>query len=72
MSIYSNENIRKIAKLTPHELPQLVQNRENNSVYTEIMVYTVTCVHMREKISSSLRFSIPEQGEEAWLVSVFF
>ena len=30
MSIYSNDNISKIAKLTPRELPHLVQNRENN------------------------------------------
>ena len=26
MSIYSNENIRKIAKLSPREFPHLVQN----------------------------------------------
>ena len=30
MFIYSNDNISKIAKLTPRELPHLVQNRENN------------------------------------------
>ena len=30
MSIYSNDNISKIAKWTPRELPHLVQNRENN------------------------------------------
>ena len=30
MSIYSNDNIRKIAKLTTRELPHLVQKRENN------------------------------------------
>ena len=29
MSIYSNDNIRKIAKLTTRELPHLVQKREN-------------------------------------------
>ena len=29
MSIYSNQNIRKIMKLSPHEFPHLVQNREN-------------------------------------------
>ena len=29
MSIYSNENIRKIAKLSPREFPHLVQNCEN-------------------------------------------
>ena len=27
---YSNDNISKIAKLTPRVLPHLVQNRENN------------------------------------------
>ena len=35
MSIYSNENIRKIAKLSPREFPHLVQNREN--IYAKIM-----------------------------------
>ena len=29
MSIYSNENIRKIVKLSPHKFPNLVQNRKN-------------------------------------------
>ena len=38
MCIYSNENIWKIAKLTPRELPYLVQIRENN--YAKIMAYT--------------------------------
>ena len=37
MSIHCNENIRKIAKLSPHEFPQLGQNHE-------IMAYTVTCL----------------------------
>ena len=27
------------------------------------------CTHEREKTSLSLRFNIPERGEEAWLVS---
>ena len=39
MSIYSNENIRKITKLSPREFPHLVQNREN--IYAKIMAYTV-------------------------------
>ena len=34
MSIYSNDNIRKITKLTTHELPHLVQKRENNGLYS--------------------------------------
>ena len=34
MSNYSNENIRKITKLTLHDLLHLVQNRENNGVYS--------------------------------------
>ena len=29
MTIYSNENIRKITKLSPHEFPHLVKNGEN-------------------------------------------
>ena len=36
MSIYSNDNISKIAKLTPRELPHLVQNRENNGLYSSM------------------------------------
>ena len=39
MSIYSNDNISKIAKLTPRELPHLAKTakktvRENNGVYS--------------------------------------
>ena len=34
MSIYSNENISKIVKLSPHEFPHLVQNHENYGVYS--------------------------------------
>ena len=34
MSIYSNENIRKIVKLSPHKFLHLVQNRENYGVYS--------------------------------------
>ena len=39
MSIYSNDNISKIAKLTPRELPHLAKSakitvRENNGVYS--------------------------------------
>ena len=39
MSIYSNENIRKIAKLSPREFPHLVQNRENYGVYSIIVFF---------------------------------
>ena len=34
MSIYSNENIRKIVKLSPHKFLHLVQNLENYGVYS--------------------------------------
>ena len=37
-----------------------------------IVIYEIMSVHTREQTSPNLRFSIPEQGEEAWLVSVFF
>ena len=42
MSIYSNDNIRKIAKLTTRELPQKSKNakitvRENNGLYSNTM-----------------------------------
>lgn len=39
MAIYSNENITKIAKFTPRELPKTVPNRKN--IYAKYMVYTV-------------------------------
>ena len=44
MSIYSNDNIRKIAKLTTRELPQKSKNakitvRENNGLYSTYIVY---------------------------------
>ena len=39
MSIYSNDNISKIAKLTTRELPHLAKKSENN--YAKIMAYTV-------------------------------
>ena len=45
MSIYSNDNIRKIAKLTTRELPQKSKNakitvRENNGLYSISTVST--------------------------------
>ena len=47
MSIYSNDNISKIAKLTTRELPHLAKTakitvRENNGVYS--ILYTKTAV----------------------------
>ena len=46
MSIYSNDNISKIAKLTTRELPHLAKTvkitvRENNGVYSTQNVHTV-------------------------------
>ena len=35
-------------------------------------IWITNCTHLRKKTLPSLQFSIPEQGEEAWLVSVFF
>ena len=55
MSMYSNENIRKIAKLTPHEFPHYskivkITVRENNGVYSillyQISVYQVSTVYI--------------------------
>ena len=37
-----------------------------------IAIFELLSVHTREKKSLSLRFSIPEREEEAWLISVFF
>ena len=46
MSIYSNDNIRKIAKLTTRELPQKSKNakitvRENNGLYSNAQNFPV-------------------------------
>ena len=43
MCIYSNDNIRKIAKLTTRELPQKSKNaeitvRENNGLYSKVIL----------------------------------
>ena len=45
MSIYSNDNISKIAKLTTRELPHLAKTakitvRENNGVYSTLWTLT--------------------------------
>ena len=49
MSIYSNDNISKIAKLTTRELPQKSKNakitvRENNGLYS--IQVEITVKHM--------------------------
>ena len=49
MSIYSNEDIRKITKLSPRKFPHLVQNakisvRENYCVYSNVQCTVQTCV----------------------------
>ena len=49
MSIYSNDNISKIMKLIPRELPHLAKTakitvRENNGVYSNANTYSTTLV----------------------------
>ena len=39
MSVYNNENIRKIAKLIPREFPHLVQSRENTHVSVHFITF---------------------------------
>ena len=39
--INSNDNIRKITKLTPRKLPHLVQNCENNGVYSSCVSFVL-------------------------------
>ena len=51
MSIYSNDNIRKIAKLTTRELPQKSKNakitvRENNGLYSIHDGYILTGINL--------------------------
>ena len=56
MSIYSNDNISKIAKLTTRELPHLAKTakitvRENNGVYSTHCVKIVRSLwSLQEKI----------------------
>ena len=54
MSIYSNDNIRKIAKLTTRELPQKSKNakitvRENNGLYSIVQYIHVHNVQTKVK-----------------------
>ena len=56
MSIYSNENIRKIAKLIPCKFPHLVQNREKY-LCAKIMAYTV--VHSCDELVCDLKKQEP-------------
>ena len=57
MSIYSNDNISKITKLTPRELPHLAKTtkitvRKNNGVYSTLFllklqeIYLRVCIHV--------------------------
>ena len=55
MSIYSNDNISKIAKLTTRELPHLAKTakitvRENNGVYSTKLLFFTPISKMRRKI----------------------
>ena len=52
MSIYSNDNIRKIVKLTTLELPQKSKNakitvRENNGLYSKCLKFGLEEEHTR-------------------------
>ena len=51
MSIYSNDNISKIVKLTSHELPHLAKTakitvRENNGVYSTLMFENIAYFYL--------------------------
>ena len=60
MSIYSNDNIRKIAKLTTRELPQKSKNakitvRENNGLYSKLAInLKFYLIGLRHKIVKSV------------------
>ena len=60
MSIYSNDNISKIAKLTTRELPHLAKTakitvRENNGVYSICMyIKLINCCHVNKRRASFL------------------
>ena len=58
MSIYSNDNIRKIAKLTTRELPQKSKNakitvRENNGLYS--ISHVTACEECASGITSKMQ-----------------
>ena len=71
MSIYSNDNIRKIAKLTTRELPQKSKNakitvRENNGLYSIWYSYhSDICLNypkiISEKWNLAVNFNCQEQ-----------
>ena len=44
------------------------QIRNCNEDYCNGAIFELPGVHTREKASPSLRFSIPERGEETWLI----
>ena len=70
MSIYSNDNIRKIAKLTTRELPQKSKNakitvRENNGLYSKGSV--PVCFHYNLKLIQSYTFPLKYELKEPQL-----
>ena len=59
MSIYSNDNIRKIAKLTTRELPQKSKNaeitvRENNGLYSNHAFLCYGSIHIMRSCKHSV------------------
>ena len=84
MSIYSNDNIRKIAKLTTRELPQKSKNakitvRENNGLYSIQFSYSYRHLRARRALSIfkdvslstrrvQLLYNVYMYGDSAFLV----
>ena len=64
MSIYSNDNIRKIVKLTTRELPQKSKNakitvRENNGLYSTSIKEEINAVKPQEVNFQNHRHCLP-------------
>ena len=80
MSIYSNDNIRKIAKLTTRELPQKSKNakitvRENNGLYSIRYIRDVRSgLFLREKSLHMGQYWVPfsDFGVRTHFASSFF
>ena len=77
MSIYSNDNISKIAKLTTRELPHLAKNakitvRENNGVYSKLIhlqIFEVPESCKSSSMNSPNLIVVEEKSTDIWKVS---
>ena len=68
MSIYSNENIRKITKLTPREFPHLVQNHENICTRKLWRIQYVLSDDVMNSLSYGDKLQVENIMEATWII----